>query len=197
MSKIDYQVPPPCSKRCEIWETRVMRKEGLCSPSLPPKQNLLTRRISFKRIFIRCACNEGCLHDYISALAWNTELTSYVFPPSPQNQKNITASSNININYHCSKYYNISSILLSDDREIFLLLLETLKKFTFRFVVKDKALEKANYWDTIKIDQYVSTLRLPPPPNFFKKTNNPPPLFFKVQGHLLKNLMPEEPGLLH
>jgi RUN domain len=73
------------------------------------------------RVFLRLALNEGALADYISALAWNQELTK--------------------------SYYGDAALLRDDEQlSILLMLLVTLKSVTFRIRLDDPALDRDDYW---------------------------------------------------
>jgi hypothetical protein len=78
------------------------------------------------RLFIRLALNENSLGDYLSALAWNAETTE-------------------------AHYKNGALMKEIEYRDTFLLLLEGLKKFQFGLCVKDRLLERQEYWGIVGV----------------------------------------------
>jgi len=74
------------------------------------------------RVFIRVTLNDGSFIEYISALAWNTQLTT--------------------------TYYRETAILRNEHHmSLFIAMLDNIKPFKFDFVLKDKALDDPDYWD--------------------------------------------------
>ncbi|KAL6067256.1 Differentially expressed in FDCP 8, variant 2 [Balamuthia mandrillaris] len=77
------------------------------------------------RLFLRLALNEGSIHEYLSALLWNTALTT--------------------------KHYQEASFLRSEYGEEFLKALEQLVPLRFSYKLNDKDLELPNFWSLITL----------------------------------------------
>eukprot|EP01114_Cavostelium_apophysatum_P015670 TRINITY_DN4321_c0_g1_i1.p1 TRINITY_DN4321_c0_g1~~TRINITY_DN4321_c0_g1_i1.p1 ORF type:complete len:409 (+),score=100.54 TRINITY_DN4321_c0_g1_i1:86-1312(+) len=74
------------------------------------------------RVFLRLTLNEGSLVEYLRALMWNPQLTG--------------------------SSYRETAILRDDEQSTaFLTVLESLQTFKFSFLLKDKDLDEADYWE--------------------------------------------------